>query len=420
MYFCRFIAILIIDWNNHVVNGKQINAVCSWGDPSTSHIDPFACYIRIPFELHENDTLNFSSEIDTTEILEVNFWLPHNSRHQWAITSIPNVIFIKFSNLKRFSLPGRIQLISHSDFLHATNLKRLSIGNQIKAIPENVFLSLNKLELLDLSWNRISVIHENGFNGLTALRVLKLNRNQLKKLRAHTFDGTPFLEELILNNNQIDHIRDSTFKLPNLKRLDLSHNKLNNLSDDIFKVCNRLEFLDLKSNRLTAIKHSIYHLVELQYLNLDNNQITDIRLRALAELPFLELLSMENNGYALNDSIFISDSTSSSGMKSIIKNLYLSGNALKDREILLQLWSLGLNQLEKLHIDNNAFEFINFYPIAAFPKLKEIDLGQNHWKCEWLEQTLEKLETDGIEVNLFSSRFPSSPSFQHVNFIQCT
>lgn len=408
---------MILGWIWNFAHCKLINATCSWGEPNAD-LNPFSCYIRIPFKLTQNDTLNFNSEIDAAEILELNFWLPSSSRYQWDIPFVPNQVFSKFSQLKSFTLPGRIESISHDDFAHATNLVRLTIGNQLKVVPGNVFDGLSKLEMLDLSWNKITSIHENGFRGLRNLRTLKLSRNQLQKFKVHTFEYVPHLEELLLNNNHIATIEDGTFQLPHLKRLDLSYNRLKELSNAVFKDCGSLEYLDMRSNRITLIRRSLYGLNQLQYLNLDNNRIADVYFRAVVRLPVLEHLSMENNGQSLNDNIFVSESSASS-MKSAVKSLLLSGNALKNREILVRLWALGLTHLEKLHLDNNAFEYIDFYPIYAFPKLREINLGKNFWKCEWLEQTLEKLEADGIEVNLFSSRFPSSTSYKHINFIPC-
>lgn len=394
---------------------KLINATCSWGEPNSGRIDPFACYIRIPFKLTQNDTLEFDNEIDEPEILEVNFWLPSASRYQWDIPFIPTTIFDKCPQLKSFSLPGRVESIQQEDFAHATNLQRLNIGNQLKVIPGNVFDRLTNLEVLDLSWNKITSIHENGFRGLGNLRTLKLNRNHIQKFKVHTFESVIHLEELVLSNNHIESIEDGTFKLPKLKRLDLSHNKLKELSNSMFSDCKGLEYLDLRSNQITFIKRSVYGLNQLKFLGMDNNRISDIYFRALTRLRSLEHLSMENNGKALNDNIFVSE-TSSGSSRSVIKSLFLSGNDLKNREILVRLWALGLTHLEKLHLDNNAFEYIDFYPIYAFPKLKEINLGKNFWKCDWLEKTLEKLEADGIDVNLFSSRFPTSKS---VNFIPC-
>lgn len=416
--FTRALIAAILCCTSSSVQPKQIIATCSWGEPLSGRIDPFACYIRILFKLTSNDTLSFNSDTDATEIKEVNFWLPTASRYQWDIAFIPKEIFDKFPQLRSFTLPGRIESISHDDFTQASNLIRLTFGNQLKVIPGNVFDRLTNLEVLDLSWNKITSIHENGFKGLSNLRTLKLNRNQLQRFKLHTFKNVPALEELLLNNNHIEIIEDGTLTLPNLKRLDLSHNKLTELSNFIFKDCKQLEYLDLRSNHISSIKGSVYTLGNLQFLNLDQNRIADIYLRALVRLPSLEHLSIENNGPALNDNIFVSESTFGSS-KSVIKNLLLSGNGLKNREILVRLWAFGLTQLEKLHLDNNSFEYIDFYPIYAFPKLKEINLGKNYWKCDWLQQTLEKLEADGIEVNLFSSRFPSSTSYKHINFIPC-
>lgn len=418
MIFSRVIWLLILGWTSYSVHCKRISATCSWGEPNSGRIDPFSCYIRIQFKLTPNDTLNFNSEIDASEIQEVNFWLPSKSRYQWDITFIPNQVFVKFPHLNSFTLPGRVESITQDDFMHATDLVRLSIGNQLKVVPGNVFEALWKLEMLDLSWNKITSIHENGFKGLSNLRTLKLSRNQLQKFKVHTFENVPLLEELLLNNNHIETIEGETLQLPDLKRLDLSHNKLKELSNFIFQNCRSLEYLDLRSNHITAIRRSVYSLNQLQYLNLDNNRISDVYFRALVRLHALEHLSIENNGESLNDNIFVSESSSGSS-KSAVTSLFLSGNGLKNREILVRLWALGLTHLEKLHLDNNAFEYIDFYPIYAFPKLKEINLGKNFWKCEWLEHTLQKLEADGIEVNLFSSRFPSSTSYKHINFIPC-
>lgn len=418
LHFSRVFIAAILCCSSSSVQPKEITATCSWGEPFSGRIDPFACYIRILFKLTPNDTLSFNSEIDASEIKEVNFWLPTASRYQWDITFIPREIFQKFPHLRSFTLPGGVESISHDDFVHASDLVRLTFGNQLKVIPGNVFDQLTKLEMLDLSWNKITSIHENGFKGLDNLRTLKLNRNQLQKFKLHTFENVPLLEELLLNNNHIETIEDGTLKLSNLKRLDLSHNKLTELSNSIFKDCRQLEYLDLRSNHITLLRRSVYGLGNLQFLNLDNNRIADIYLRGLVRLPALEHLSIENNGPALNDNIFVSEPMSGSS-KSAIKSLLLSGNGLRNREILVRLWAFGLTQLEKLHLDNNAFEYIDFYPIDAFPKLKEINLGKNYWKCEWLETTLEKLEADGIEVNVFSSRFPSSTSYKHINFIPC-
>lgn len=420
----------MMSFNFKLFETKEVNAVCSWGEPYTNHIDPFTCYLRTPFQLNENDTLNFASEINETEILEVNFWLPLHTRYRWDINFVPHSIFSKFSNLKSFSLPGRIENVWPNDFINASNLVKLSIGNQLKVIPEHVFSSMIKLELLDLSANKIEFIQHNGFNGLNNLRTLKLTRNHLVKLPAKTFSGTEALEVLLLNNNQLETIEDGAFNLSQLKHLDLSYNKLGQLSNHIFIDCNKLEYLDLKSNRLTKIKNAIYQLHGLKTLNMDNNRIGDINLRRLSELHQLENLSIENNRNELNDNIFVDNNNNNNNSSSqtmyngskkpVLKNLYLSGNTIKNREILVRLWSLGLHShLEKLYIDDNAFEFIDFYPIAAFKKLEEINLGRNYWKCDWLEQTIQWLEADGIEVNLFSSHFPSSSSVKHVNFIQC-
>lgn len=415
------VAIILTATASTEANGKEITTACSWTQPATNHIDPFACYLRSPFELRVNDTLTIASETDAGQITEVNFWLARSSRHHWLIDRVPNAIFAKFGRLQRFTLPGRIEAIRAGDFAGATHLQQLHLGNRIKSIPGQAFIAMTALQLLDLSGNRISAIEADAFTGLPALRTLKLGRNQLKRIRAAAFHGAPALAELLLNNNKIDAIDRPALDLPQLKRLDLSHNRLVELPADAFELCGQLEWLDLKANRLVAVGQSMRPLQRLQYVNLDHNAIGDVRLCALAALPRLERLLLENNGRALNDTIFVCDDRpASAAAQSPLRVLHLSGNGLRHREILLQLWSYGATQLEELRIDNNEFEHINFYPIAAFRRLKEIDLGQNRWQCDWLEETVARLESAGIDVNLYSSHFPASPTYRHVNFIQCT
>lgn len=412
---------MLVATSHSVAVGKEITTACSWTEPTTNHINPFACYLRSPFELRENDSLTITSETDANQIMEVNFWLTRSSRHHWHIDRVPKIIFAKFPQLQRFILPARIDTIHASDFVDAKHMQHLHLANLIKAIPSRAFSAMNALQLLDLSENRITVIDAGAFDGLPALRTVNLSRNQLKRIKTAAFRGAPELAELLLNHNKIETIDRLTLDLPQLKRLDLSYNRLIELPTDAFELCSQLEWLDLKANRLKAITQSMQPLQQLQYVNLDHNAIGDVRLCALAALPRLEQLRLENNGRALNDSIFVCDDKPSYGTVQMpLRILHLSGNALRHREILLQLWSYGVTQLEELRIDNNEFEHINFYPIAAFPKLKEIDLGLNRWKCDWLEETVAKLESDGIDLNLYSSHFPTSPSYQHVNFIQCT
>lgn len=394
-----------------------INATCVWGEPHLDIVNPFACYICEPLALNENDTLYILSDISETEIISVNFWLPWTAGYQWEIYHVPREIFKTFQRLKTLVLPGHIQEISSDDFVSAENLEHLELSNGIKSIPEFIFLHSPKLRRLNLSWNKIARISANAFNGLNHLKYLHLDRNRLAFLEKPIFSGIGNLTVLTASYNKIERIDDDALHLPNLIEIDLSNNKLRLLSNMTFNQCIKLQKVQLQSNELHCIGQALYQLQHLHHINLDKNHIEDISVESFASLSKLEYLSLQYNGHPPFDALV--DGPMKNAHKSSIRELCLAANGLKSPHILRYLRRIGMKQLEKLDLDGNAFERIDFDVINDFPRLRQINLGQNQWNCDWLNDTVQKLENENIDINLYSSHFPMSINETHINYIQC-
>lgn len=399
----------------------RINATCVWGEPQSGIVNPFACYICEPLTLNGNDTLNILSDISAPEIVSVNFWLPWTARYQWDIDHVPRELFKTFRNLRTLVLPGHIQNIVPDDFVDAANLEQLELSNSIKSIPELAFVRSPKLRRLNLSWNRIVRIATNAFGGLKHLKHLHLFRNRLTYLDAFVFRDMDTLTVLTVNHNKIERIDDDALNFPNLIEIDLSYNKLRTLSNMTFNRCIKLQKVQLKSNELHSIGQSLYRLQHLHHINLDKNRINDIRIEMFASLKHLEYLSLQSNGRQTFDA-FIDidvDGSMKNTRKSSIRELYLAGNGLKNPHILRYLRCIGLTQLEKLDLDGNAYERLDVDVIEEFPRLRQINLGQNRWSCEWLNVTIQRFENENIGINLYSSHFPMTINETHINYIQC-
>lgn len=394
-----------------------------WGEPLTGIVNPFACYICDPLTLNGNETLNILSDISATEIVSVNFWLPWTARYQWDIDHVPREIFKTFRNLKTLVLPGQIDGIVSDDFVDGANLEQLELSNSIKLIPESVFVHLPKLRRLNLSWNRINRIDGNAFNGLKRLTHLHMDRNRLTFFDQSTFRGMDALTVLTVSYNKIERIDDDALNFPHLIEIDLSNNKLRTLSNMTFCRCIKLQKVQLKSNELQSIGQTLYRLPHLHYINLDKNRIADIHIELFARLGHLEYLSLQYNGRQIFDALVdvdvVDGPMAKITHKSPIRELYLAGDGLKNPNILRYLRHIGITLLEKLDLDGNAFERINFNVIEDFPRLRQINLGQNRWSCEWLNDTIQRFENENIGINLYSSHFPMTINETHINYIQC-
>ncbi len=85
-------------------------------------------------------------------------------------------------------------------------------NNRLLIIKENQFSKLNKLEILDLSYNELFYIELNAFYGLNnVLQVLHLQNNHLTELYQNNLDNLQQLKYINFDSNKIKKIRNNVF-----------------------------------------------------------------------------------------------------------------------------------------------------------------------------------------------------------------
>ncbi|KAK4902874.1 hypothetical protein LTR27_000813 [Elasticomyces elasticus] len=185
--------------------------------------------------------------------------------------------------------------------------------------------------------------------------------------------ASPFggLEVMDLHGNHLGGLPMGMRRMERLTKLDLSHNKLengcleivaeisslrelrlghNNLSGNFpSTVCGGLrglEILDLKANRLLSLPDAMRELVGLRVLDVGGNQLTTLPMEALQMLPLLEL---------------------DAGSNALIGSLFPLGG------------TGGHETLQVLNIANNSLAALTFSGEVGFPRLKVLDVTNNHF-----------------------------------------
>lgn len=104
------------------------------------------------------------------------------------------------------------------------------------------FEKLQKLDMIDLSFNSIAYLHPNTFTNAIDLTNLTLNYNPIVTVPNEPFLNQPELEILYLEGCAITELYDKTFsKLENLIELNLAGNQLSNVSFINFLKSNKLK-----------------------------------------------------------------------------------------------------------------------------------------------------------------------------------
>lgn len=148
------------------------------------------------------------------------------------------------------------------------------------------FASLERLSVLDLSYNLLTELSDHTFRGLQQLRELYLSANLIANMSGRAFPSslrTLYLDRnqlkivpvairfsvalahLQLSGNPIGELTAISFgkKLSSLRQLFLDNLQLENITDSAFKRLRRLELLSLRNNSL----ESLPSLTLLKYLS---------------------------------------------------------------------------------------------------------------------------------------------------------
>ncbi|XP_050500969.1 chaoptin-like [Diabrotica virgifera virgifera] len=302
-----------------------------------------------------------------------------------------NLLFIyesTFSNLKRvlkniFLRKNNILTLGSSTFDDFDYLQNIDLSdNKIRKIEQYAFSNLKSIFLI-ISNSALNTIENNTFTGLSKLKKLHLQGNKLTvvNLTAIT-NGLPDLLTLSLSSSSIKNVHTSKLGSPNnVKYLDLSKNFIEKLDTQTFRLFQNLVELHLHSNLLSVIEYQTFFCTKnLKTLRLDNNKISTVPIGGFAGLENLRFLNISDN----------------------VNLFYYS----------FELSFQTLKKLEILYIDNTysrlLLDFKNF--TKSFPYVKKIGINDNPFNCENLLNTLEYLNSNGIDYT------PYNPKFDRNNF----
>uniref|UniRef100_A0A671K616 Toll-like receptor 5b n=1 Tax=Sinocyclocheilus anshuiensis TaxID=1608454 RepID=A0A671K616_9TELE len=285
-----------------------------------------------------------------------------------------------------FTLSNSINIIENNAFLVPIQLVCLLYfkTHAPPLIDSKTFQNLEKLEVLDLSYNYIRVLGDQSFQGLPNLLNLNLTGNALESV--HEFATLANLKKLYLGENRISSLSILPNISKNLTTLDLEFNRLKDLSDlyTILREFPQIEKIFLRSN-MFSMRHNQRQIVVSDKLQLLNLELSTMQLIWSEG----KCLNVFNNLHQLEQL-----SLASNGLQSLPKDIF------KDLTSLIFL-DLSFNSLK--HLPNGIFpkslqilklEYNSIYSVD--PNLFiALSLMKNQFRCDcslrdfqtWLNQT---------------------------------
>jgi Leucine-rich repeat (LRR) protein len=202
---------------------------------------------------------------------------------------------------------------------------------------------------------------------------------------------------LDLSNNSIEHVSENAFQsLTHLLKLTLQSNKwkTNSTISGIFTPMSKLRHLDL------GAAFMFKYTKDTEDGNVTVRHISNLeRLFNGSNLSHLVTLHLENNGLL----------TCSSSMFSAMPNLtelWLNDNSIGNIVLDAKL----LPKLQKLHIENNAIQFLSSDVIANFvimnynQSLRQVNISNNPFECSCHTRTFIKWMQMNISKNFVVDR----------------
>ncbi|KAG8495711.1 hypothetical protein CXB51_013429 [Gossypium anomalum] len=351
-----------------------------------SRIEEYRSIMYYPIE--EKETSSDCCEWKIVECSSITGRVTHLFLNYTYTVAYDDLVYSEYQNNKYWYL-------NTSLFLPFEELQSLSLsGNSIVGFVDNqgferLSSKLNKLEILDLSYNYFNDSILTSLSELSSLKSLNLASNK--------FTGS----------NPTNGLK-SLSKLTNLEILDLSHqhNYIGNISSQLN------DFRSLKSLRLQdcGLVGKFNSFINLKELYLGSNQIESLGFSFYDKeqlwLNKLEVLDLSEN--LLNSSIFPSLAPLSN-----LKSLHLSYNNLKgpihvkdlnafsyleelnllDNKVTEFVPSQGLRlmNLTVLHLYGNLFNNTILSSLGRLSNLKTLSLGGFN-----LAGTIDIKELDGL------------------------
>ncbi|KAL1679675.1 hypothetical protein EV122DRAFT_263483 [Schizophyllum commune] len=244
-------------------------------------------------------------------------------------------------------------------FHHLTNLDELDFyDNKIKHVGRALD-KLDKLTVLDLSFNNIRTIPD-ALQTLPSLKTVYFVQNRISKISG--LENLTNLTSIELGGNKIRRI-ENLDALVNLEELWLGKNKISRLEN--LGCLKKLRILSIQSNRITKLE-GLEELESLEELYISHNGIQ--KIEGLEKNTKLTTLDIGNN--------FIKELENVSHLTSL-EELWMSNNEIPDlRGLEPQL--KHIKTLTTLYLEGNPCQKTDMANYRrkiqlALPQLKQID-----------------------------------------------
>lgn len=268
----------------------------------------------------------------------------HILRNRINIARMDGKLNIAAMNLK--AIPEEVLKMYDSAALAESNVNWAEVVDLTKFIAaDNEFEEFDEAVFPDLTPDDVAEDDSAEGNQFGGLELLDLHGNALHTLPT----GLRRLERLTslnVSHNKLDNTAFNVItQMRSLKELRLGHNNVNGSLPTTVCDLRNLEVLDLQSNRLLGLPDALRELVSLRVLNVSCNQLTSLPMEALQQLPLTELDASSN---------------------ALIGSLFPIGGID------------GHPTLQSLSVANNSIAALTFSETLNLPRLRSLNLTNNH------------------------------------------
>ncbi|KAG6397895.1 hypothetical protein SASPL_139345 [Salvia splendens] len=257
-----------------------------------------------------------------------------------------------------------------------TSLTDLSLSHNWLSgpIPFGFFASLDRLRVVDLSWNRLT-----GELGLpdklpAPIKTFNLSSNHFRgTIQTSFFQPALALDHFDISNNSFSGAIPAFVcsYAPLITRLDFTNNDLTGPIGPGFGDCKNLLSLRVGFNLLSGeVPEDIYDLMALQELYLPGNQLSGPIDERIIDLRHLKVLALYGNG-------FTGEIPHDIGKLSELEELQLHINMLTGT---IPPSLANCTSLTTLNLRVNLLEGeLSSFDFSNFTQLQTVDLGDNHF-----------------------------------------
>lgn len=299
------------------------------------------------------------------------------------------------SSITKLDLSGNfVGTLDRTAFQKFSNLRELRLSDTMLAeFDFDVIYIPSRLNSLDISFNslnRVSNVHL--LVTFTGLHDFKATKNQLQNTRKIIQYIKPSIQNLDLSGNLIGDISATTFnRISGLRTLNLSDTNLSILTRNSFDSLSNLRSLDISHNDLARLNLATLSatLNQLEYFYAVDCQIADAA-EAFKHLRS-SIVELDLSGNSIGALNFSTESLTK------LELLNLSNSNLRNIDFGTSEDTNIQSSIKSISLAENELKKIQNFDRTAFPHLKTMEIANNQFKCDDLQEFMEYW--NGIEFN---------------------